>query len=78
MSMQPLSLDPTFLFRLGGGAGKAVHLPQLLGFHWSCELSPLLVRKAVPLTLRVQDTVLIPGKTVIVLLTDTFQQLSSI
>lgn len=61
--------------------GKALHLPASPGVSLALRafcLSPPLALKAAPLTLRVQDTVLIPGKTVIVLLTDTFQQLCGI
>lgn len=61
--------------------GKTLHLPESPGVSLVLQafcLSPLLALKAALLTLRVQDMVLIPGKTVIVLLTDTFQQLYGI
>lgn len=61
--------------------GKGFHLPASPGVSVALGAfcpSPLLALKAALLTLRVQDTVLIPGKTVIVLLTDTFQQLYGI
>lgn len=74
------TLSPTFPSRMQQ-LGKVLHLPVSPGISLVLQafcLSPLLALKAALLTLRVQDIVLIPGKTVIVLLTDTFQQLYGI
>ena len=78
---QPLPCKLYLSLQNSQQVGKTLHLPVSLGASLVLQafcLSPLLALKAALLTLRVQDMVLIPGKTVIVLLTDTFQQLYGI